>query len=45
MINLVHFFDDWETFVVNWNPKEWKAVIDLEEGEMTLHKKGSTKDW
>jgi hypothetical protein len=39
------YFDDWNTYVVNWNPKIWKPVIDEKTGELTLYKKGSTKDW
>ena len=39
------YFDDHETFVINWNPKEWKPDIDIKNGEMRLHKKGSTRDW
>jgi len=39
------FWDDYETFEIDFDPKLWKAELNLEEGEIILHRKGSTKSW
>jgi len=39
------YFDDWETFVINYDNKKWKPEFKPDEGEIVLHKKGSTKSW
>ncbi len=34
------YWDDYETFVINFDPKKWKIEISDSLDEIILHKKG-----